>query len=76
MLKELIQRYSPKMLLLEEIRINRTTTDKVYKNIGFDGVWRVEAHDFSGGIWVLWLKNEIHLQIISSSTQYATMEVL
>jgi len=74
-LKELIQRYSPKILVLVETRISGATADEVCRKIGFDGVCRVEAHGFSGGIWVLWLKDEVHLQIISSSTQYSTMEV-
>lgn len=74
-LKELIRRYSPKISLWMETRITGTTADEVCKKVGFDGVLPVEAQGFSGGIWVIWLKDAIHLQIISSTTQYATMEV-
>jgi len=74
-LKELIRRYSPTILLLVETKISGTTADEVCKKINFDGVFRVEAQGFSGGIWALWLKDEVHLQVISSSAQHATMEV-
>jgi len=74
-LKELIRIYSLKIMILVETKISGIAANEVCKKIAFDGVFCVEANGFKGGIWVLWREEELHLRVLSSSDQYATLEV-
>ncbi|KAJ8440029.1 hypothetical protein Cgig2_020517 [Carnegiea gigantea] len=74
-LKEFIRKYSPKVLMLVETKISGNTVDTVCNKLKFDGRFRVEANGFSGGIWVLWNKEETQLNIVTLSEQYVTMQV-
>ncbi|XP_055960701.1 uncharacterized protein LOC126667366 [Mercurialis annua] len=49
--------YNPSIMVVVEPRIAGIKADKVIKRTGFDFSHRVEAHGFSGGIWLLWNVN-------------------
>ncbi|KAJ8437791.1 hypothetical protein Cgig2_013710 [Carnegiea gigantea] len=74
-LKEFIRKYSPKVLALVETKINGNTADTICNKLKSNGRFCVEANGFSGGIWVLWHKHEVQLNIVTSSEQYITMLV-
>ncbi|KAE8708652.1 hypothetical protein F3Y22_tig00110336pilonHSYRG00051 [Hibiscus syriacus] len=44
----------PKIIALFETHVSGCVTDKVIRRSGFQNSFRVEAHDFSGSIWILW----------------------
>ncbi|KAL8129129.1 hypothetical protein V2J09_018284 [Rumex salicifolius] len=46
----------PIVLVLVETRLSSPQADKVCETIGFDGMTRVGAVGFWGGIWILWHK--------------------
>ncbi|KAL8167282.1 LOW QUALITY PROTEIN: hypothetical protein V2J09_008781 [Rumex salicifolius] len=74
-LKELIRIHDPTILVLVETRLSGIQADKVCKNIGFDGMTRVEAVQFQGGIWVLWRKSVVDLNLIDTHHQAVTMKL-
>ncbi|KAJ8429057.1 hypothetical protein Cgig2_025046 [Carnegiea gigantea] len=74
-LAELLRRYDPSILALVETKISGTLTDDVCRRLKFDGLYRMEAQGFRGGIWVLWKIDIIDLKLIKSDIQFVTMEV-
>jgi len=60
-LKELICKYSPRVLILVETKISSAITDGICRKIGFNGIFQVKANGFTSGIWLLWPKKEIQL---------------
>ncbi|KAJ8442543.1 LOW QUALITY PROTEIN: hypothetical protein Cgig2_026485 [Carnegiea gigantea] len=55
--------------------IRRQSANIVYQKIDFEGIFRVEAQRFSGGIWVLWHKEYTELKVLKSNPQFVTLEV-
>ena len=41
--------------------------DKIVEKLGFNASFRVEAHGRYEGIWLLWNKNKLELNIVKSS---------
>ena len=72
---EYLRLYKPAILALFETHISGDRADEVCRKLGFSGRFRVEAHGFAGGIWVLWDAAEVQLNLIRSHSQYVTMEV-
>ena len=75
MMKDLHRKHDFSILILLETRINGDRVDKVIKKLEFDGVYRVEANDFAGGIWALWDASMWRVNILSTSTQLIHMEI-
>ena len=44
--------------------------DKIVEKLGFNASFRVEAHWRYEGIWVLWNKNKMKLDIVNSSRNF------
>jgi len=63
------------VLVLVETKISVNKADTVCNKLKFDGRFHIEANGFSGGIWVLWNKDDFQLNIVTSSEQYVTMQV-
>jgi len=74
-LKELIRKYDPTIMVLVETKISGRQAEEVCKKIGFDGQFRVDAQGFSGGIWLFWKAQLVQIQILTSNTQFVSMEV-
>lgn len=68
-LKSFMQEYKPSIVVLVEPKIYGPSAEKAIKRIGLARSHRVEAHGFSGGIWLLW-KEEINLVVLSSNFQF------
>ncbi|KAJ8422017.1 hypothetical protein Cgig2_007567 [Carnegiea gigantea] len=75
-LKEHIGMQRPQIVVLLETHISGSRADNVCKRIGFGGQYRVDARGFQGGIWVLWLDNQVQLNLIEAHDQFITVEVV
>lgn len=53
-----------------ELQISGEATNEVCKKLASKEWFRVEAEGFSGGIWILWRKESVDLNIIYSHTQF------
>lgn len=63
-MKELIRRYRPKIIVLLEPRISGNEADDSCRRLGRRDWIRSKARGFSGGIWILWDRQEIALTVI------------
>ncbi|KAL4308369.1 hypothetical protein GQ457_01G026590 [Hibiscus cannabinus] len=52
--KLLFRKRKPEIVIVMEPRISGSAADRFIRRTGFDRSYRVEAHDFAGGIRVLW----------------------
>lgn len=53
LISDLKRKYGFSILILLETKISGEQADKVIRKLPFDGVFRVEANGFAGGIWAL-----------------------
>ncbi|KAF8390857.1 hypothetical protein HHK36_023156 [Tetracentron sinense] len=68
-LKELIRMHDPQILVLMETRIGEEKAVSVISKLHFSGSFRVDAQGYSGGIWLLWKKELITVEVLSSNSQ-------
>ncbi|KAL4278142.1 hypothetical protein GQ457_03G020710 [Hibiscus cannabinus] len=68
-LQEVCRKYNPCLVALLEPRISGNRANGIIRSMGFRNSFRVEAHGFSGGIWVLW-RDSIEVEILSVSNQF------
>ncbi|KAE8680042.1 hypothetical protein F3Y22_tig00111392pilonHSYRG00178 [Hibiscus syriacus] len=68
-LREHCRESRPDLVALLETRISGINADKVIQRLGFQNSFRVEAHGFSGGIWILW-KDGLDVEILTISNQF------
>lgn len=66
LIRDYIRMYSLNFVALLEPRISSDRADQVVNTLGMDGVTRVEATGFSGGIWCLWKSTSISVDVIHS----------
>lgn len=69
-MKDLIARHKPDIFVVSEARISGAVANKVVRGFGFSNWHMVEAHGFSGGLWVLWTDVNISVDIIASRRQW------
>lgn len=69
LLKQIVQKYSIRVMALMETRVSGARADKITTRLGFSNWFRVEATGFAGGIWVLWNNWDVDIQYIGSNTQ-------
>ena len=69
-LKEHIRMQRPHILVLLETHISGAKADKVCNKIGLSGQYRVDARGQSGGIWVLWADDLLHLTVRESQPNF------
>ncbi|KAL4353283.1 hypothetical protein GQ457_06G010470 [Hibiscus cannabinus] len=75
--RALVQRYCrsffrehhPRIVAIFEPRISGTKADKVIAKLGFPSSFRVEAHGFSGGVWLLW-DHSVQLEVTHIANQF------
>ncbi|XP_039053101.1 uncharacterized protein LOC120195030 [Hibiscus syriacus] len=67
--KDMISRNKPQVAVLMETRVSKRAADSIVHNLGFPNSIRVEAQEFSGGIWLLW-KGNIYMDILQASKQF------
>ncbi|KAL4383861.1 hypothetical protein GQ457_15G017010 [Hibiscus cannabinus] len=59
----------PDVVAMFEPRISGGDTDHFIRRTGFEFSYRVEAHGFSGGIWILW-RDSVWFDVLAVSNQY------
>ncbi|KAI9080475.1 hypothetical protein K1719_037589 [Acacia pycnantha] len=69
-LRDMKKRYKVDVVVILEPRISGTTASRVIKNWGFQYSVRREAEGFSGGIWILWNREELLVNVIEMDDQY------
>lgn len=67
--------YNLYFLALLEPRISGSRADRVIDKLDFDGIARVDAIGFSGGIWCLWKHNKIAIDVLSTSKYCVLLKV-
>lgn len=67
LINDCIRMYNICFLALLEPCISGQCAEDVIRRLGFDGVARVDAVGFSGGIWCLWKQNRVSMDVISTS---------
>lgn len=75
-IKELIGIHRPSVLALVEPRISGLRADEVCDRLGYDGLIRVEAQVFAGGLWLLWNSASILVTLVRLDPQHITVEVV
>ncbi|KAL4280973.1 hypothetical protein GQ457_03G007680 [Hibiscus cannabinus] len=65
----LVRKRKPEIVIVMEPHISGSAADRFIRRTGFDRSYRVEAHGFAGGIWVLW-KESITIDVLAVSNQY------
>ncbi|KAL4332945.1 hypothetical protein GQ457_07G015390 [Hibiscus cannabinus] len=59
---------------LLEPRVSGQCSDKIIAHMGFPNSYRVEAHGFSGGIWLLW-QDTVTIEVLQISNQFINVFV-
>ncbi|KAL4282241.1 hypothetical protein GQ457_03G010920 [Hibiscus cannabinus] len=67
--KLLIRKQRPDIVAIMEPRISGRAADKFIQRSSFEFSYRVEAHGFSGGIWVLW-RSTVKLEVLAVSNKF------
>ncbi|GMJ12449.1 hypothetical protein HRI_004914100 [Hibiscus trionum] len=65
----IVQEHRPLVVSLFEPRVSGIQVDKVVAAFGFNRSFRIEAHGFSGGLWLLW-RELVRLDILTVSNQF------
>ncbi|KAI9099052.1 hypothetical protein K1719_024819 [Acacia pycnantha] len=68
-----VANYKPDIFVLVEPKISGVRADNVIKKLRFIHSHRVEASEFSGGIWILW-SSKVSLNILLNQVQFVHME--
>ncbi|KAL4320218.1 hypothetical protein GQ457_18G015180 [Hibiscus cannabinus] len=64
--KLLVKKQVPDIVVIMEPRVSGKGADRFIRKSGFEFSYRVEAHGFSGGIWLLW-QASVQVEIIAIS---------
>lgn len=67
LMRDCIRIYNLSFVAILEPRISGVRADSVVNRLGMDGMVRVEANGFSGGIWCLWKQSSLSVDVVSSS---------
>ncbi|KAI9125353.1 hypothetical protein K1719_003969 [Acacia pycnantha] len=69
-LKDTNCRYKVDVVVILEPRISGVKAHKTIKSWGFKNSVRVEAAGFSGGIWIMWKRDDLQLDVIVKDEQF------
>ncbi|KAA8520195.1 hypothetical protein F0562_014451 [Nyssa sinensis] len=74
-MKDLCQLHQPSIVLLFDTRISGSNADQVIKEIGFSDSYCIDPVGFTGGIWLLWCKDDVEIEINPIASQQIHMAV-
>lgn len=66
--------FKPNIVSLLKTKTSGKKADEVIASLGFHSSYRVEAHGFSGGIWLGW-KDSVQLEILRSHPQFTLAQL-
>lgn len=69
LVRDLKVRFNIHILFIVEPRVSGERAKRVISRLGFSKDYRVEAEEFSRGIWILWDANLFNIDILSTSSQ-------
>ncbi|KAI9078158.1 hypothetical protein K1719_039926 [Acacia pycnantha] len=69
-LKDIKFRYKLDLFVILEPRISGAQANKVIRDWGFRKWVRMEADGFSGGIWIMWDREDIKVEVIVKNEQF------
>lgn len=72
LIRDYVKLYGLGFLAILEPHISGPKADSVIEKLSFDGIFRVDAIGFAGGIWCPWKKSEINIEVLSS-TKYCVL---
>ncbi|WJX23885.1 hypothetical protein P8452_13067 [Trifolium repens] len=64
------------MVALQETRCSGNTARKTIKSLGFKHHIVAEARGFSGGIWLMWNRSDIQVQLIKNNFHFLHVQVV
>lgn len=71
----LVRTQNPDILILEETRVSSRYIDQITAQTRFTASIVSEAYGFSGGIWILWDKDQVDLDLIELDEQIISVVV-
>ncbi|KAK2356470.1 hypothetical protein QL285_093800 [Trifolium repens] len=63
------------IVALQEPRCSGSTAKKTIKKLGFKNYVMAEARGFSGGIWLMWNRSDIQIQLIKNDFHFLHVQV-
>ncbi|CAJ2644330.1 unnamed protein product [Trifolium pratense] len=63
------------IVALQEPRCSGSTARKTIKKLGFKNYVMAEARGFSGGIWLMWNRSDIQIQLIQNNFHFLHVQV-
>lgn len=69
-LRDMKHRYKLDIVVILEPRVSGNPANKIIKSWGFQYSVRSEAVGFSGGIWILWNRDELSVDVIEIEDQF------
>lgn len=75
LIRDYTKMYNLSFLAILEPHISGARADNVVNKLGFDGIARSNAIGFAGGIWCLWKRNRIAIDVISTSKYCILLKV-
>lgn len=67
--------YKLSFTVLMETHILGARVGKIVRTLGFSNAVRVDLDGFSSGIWVMWNKSIINVQILEKHAQFILIEI-
>ncbi|KAG8661207.1 hypothetical protein MANES_02G220001v8 [Manihot esculenta] len=67
--------YHPNIFCLMEPRISGEAADEVCGLLGYENWIRVEAIEFSDGIWLLWSEDGFRIELVVTDPQFITVAI-
>uniref|UniRef100_A0A803LHQ6 DUF4283 domain-containing protein n=1 Tax=Chenopodium quinoa TaxID=63459 RepID=A0A803LHQ6_CHEQI len=65
----LIQQHQPHLIVISEVRVSRSDTEKIVRKLPYDEWLMVEPTGFSGGIAILWRSNAVSFETTRMTDQ-------
>ncbi|KAF7839049.1 RNA-directed DNA polymerase [Senna tora] len=75
LVRDLKHRHNIDFVALVETRQSGDKASEIIKKLGFDGLERVHAVGFVGGIWCLWRKDRVSVSVLLKHHQFMHLKV-
>ncbi|XP_052192526.1 uncharacterized protein LOC127801418 isoform X2 [Diospyros lotus] len=74
-IKDLCRQHQPSIVLLLETRASASYGDQVAEEIGFPHPFVTDPEGFTGGIWLLWRKDDLEMRVYSAGPHHIHLGV-
>ena len=74
---ELVVNHFPAIMIITETRVGGDRVAKIIKGLPFDGFFVTETIGYTGGLWLLWKREEVEVFVLAGTKQeiHATIKV-